>query len=147
MTKADKLELCDWMLVFSTAIARGFKHAARSHRRPRCVVGMASRGCRLLVFRQHRLASVSAFRLEVLDSASAEAKVPGNALVGDSRFSYLHKRVYCPCPLGRRIYAFSDRWDSWQDRACFPCPRHWSYCEAYQVLQIEKIDQVCLTCF
>ncbi len=74
MTKADKLGLCDWMLVFSTAIARGFKHAARSHGRPRCVVGMASRGCRLLVFRQHRLASVSAFRLEVLDSASAEAK-------------------------------------------------------------------------
>ena len=74
MTKADKLELCDWMLVFSTAIARGFKHAARSHGRPRCVVGMASRGCRLLVFRQHRLASVSAFRLEVLDSASEEAK-------------------------------------------------------------------------
>ena len=74
MTKADKLELCDWMLVFSTAIARGFKHATRSHGRPRCVVGMASRGCRLLVFRQHRLASVSAFRLEVLDSASEEAK-------------------------------------------------------------------------
>ncbi len=74
MTKADKLGLCDWMLVFSTAIARGFKHAARSHGRPRCVVGMASRGCRLLVFRQHRLASVSAFRLEVLDSASEEAK-------------------------------------------------------------------------